>query len=295
MNKKCELKKNVNLLDYNTYRVEARCHYMACPATLKDLENLLTYVINHQIKYFVLGNGSNVILDGYFDGLVINMKNLDKVIKKSPTDIIAYSGIMLPKLVNFCVKNNMAGLEWASGIPGTLGGAIYGNAGAYNEAIYDYLEEIIVLHNGKLETLKKSKLNYGYRTSFFQGKRQYIIIAAHLKLKPGDKETSLKIMNDRLTRRLKTQPLSYPSTGSVFRNPSKDLPAGKLIEDVNLKGYKEGGATVSTKHANFIINENKATSKDIINLISHIKKIIKEKDNIDLILEQEIVKWDSYE
>lgn len=295
MNKKCELKKNVNLLDYNTYRVEARCHYMAHPATLKDLENLLTYVINHQIKYFVLGNGSNVILDGYFDGLVINMKNLDKVIKKSPTDIIAYSGIMLPKLVNFCVKNNMAGLEWASGIPGTLGGAIYGNAGAYNEAIYDYLEEIIVLHNGKLETLKKSKLNYGYRTSFFQGKRQYIIIAAHLKLKLGDKETSLKIMNDRLTRRLKTQPLSYPSAGSVFRNPSKDLPAGKLIEDANLKGYKEGGATVSTKHANFIINENKATSKDLINLISHIKKIIKEKDNIDLILEQEIVKWDSYE
>lgn len=295
MNKKCELKKNVNLLDYNTYRVEARCHYMAHPATLKDLENLLTYVINHQIKYFVLGNGSNVILDGYFDGLVINMKNLDKVIKKSPTDIIAYSGVMLPKLANFCVKNNMAGLEWASGIPGTLGGAIYGNAGAYNEAIYDYLEEIIVLHNGKLETLKKSKLNYGYRTSFFQGKRQYIIIAAHLKLKPGDKETSLKIMNDRLTRRLKTQPLSYPSAGSVFRNPSKDLPAGKLIEDANLKGYKEGGATVSTKHANFIINEDKATSKDIINLISYIKKIIKEKDNIDLILEQEIVKWDSYE
>lgn len=295
MNKKCELKKNVNLKEYNTYRIAAECHYMALPSTVEDLTSLVNYAINHNIKYFILGNGSNVILDGYFDGLVINMKNLNGVIKKSDNDIIAYSGIMLPKLANFCVNNGLSGLEWASGIPGTLGGAIYGNAGAYNEAIYDYLEEIIVLHNGKLETLKKSKLPYAYRTSFFQGKRQYIIVAAHLKLKKGTKETSIELMNDRLTRRLKTQPLSYPSAGSTFRNPSKELPAGKLIEEAGLKGKKCGGAEISPKHANFIINSNNATAQDIINLIAKIKTTIKEKNNIDLVLEQEIVKWDKYE
>ncbi len=295
MNKKCELKRNVNLKDYNTYRISSKCHYMVLPSTLEDLMTIVNYATNHNIAYFILGNGSNVILDGYFDGLIINMKNLDGILEKGEADVIAYSGVMLPKLCNYCVNHNLSGLEWASGIPGTLGGAIYGNAGAYNEAIYDYLEEIIVLHNGKIETIKKDKISYGYRTTFFQNKRQYIIVAAHLKLKPGDKTKSLELINDRLTRRLKTQPLNYPSAGSTFRNPSKDLPAGKLIEEANLKGFKIGGAEISTKHANFIINTANATAKDIINLIAHIKKTIKAKNNIDLVLEQEIVKWDNYE
>ena len=148
MNIKCEILENVNLKEYNTYRLEAFCKYMAFPKSVKELQEVINYCLHKDIKYFVLGNGSNVILDGTFNGIVINMKNLNGSELVGNTDIIAYSGIMMPKLVKFAVKNNLQGLEWASGIPGTLGGGIYGNCGAYNDDIYHYLKEIIVLHNG---------------------------------------------------------------------------------------------------------------------------------------------------
>ena len=293
MNLKCEILENVNLKEYNTYRLEAFCKYMVLPKSVKELQAVINYCLHKDIKYFVLGNGSNVILDGTFDGIVINMKNLNGVELVSDTDIIAYSGIMMPKLVKFSVKNNLQGLEWASGIPGTLGGGIYGNCGAYNDDIYHYLKEIIVLHNGKIEHIKVDKVFHDYRQTFFQGKRQYIIVAAHLKLIKGDSKQSQELINDRLKRRLASQPLTYPSAGSVFRNPSKEMPSGKLIEDVGLKNKSIGGALISPKHANFIVNNGNATAKDVISLIELIKKTIKENYSIDLVTEQEIVKWDS--
>ena len=293
MNIKCEILENVNLKEYNTYRLEAFCKYMALPKSVKELQEVINYCLHKDIKYFVLGNGSNVILDGTFNGIVINMKNLNGASLVGNTDIIAYSGIMMPKLVKFAVKNNLQGLEWASGIPGTLGGGIYGNCGAYNDDIYHYLKEIIVLHNGKIEHIKADKVFHGYRQTFFQGKRQYIIVAAHLKLIKGDSKQSQELINDRLKRRLSSQPLTYPSAGSVFRNPSKEMPSGKLIEDVGLKNKNIGGALISPKHANFIVNNGNATAKDVISLIELIKKTIKENYSIDLVTEQEIVKWDS--
>lgn len=293
MNIKCEILENVNLKEYNTYRLEAFCKYMALPKSVKELQEVINYCLHKDIKYFVLGNGSNVILDGTFNGIVINMKNLNGASLVGDTDIIAYSGIMMPKLVKFAVKNNLQGLDWASGIPGTLGGGIYGNCGAYNDDIYHYLKEIIVLHNGKIEHIKADKVFHDYRQTFFQGKRQYIIVAAHLKLIKGDSKQSQELINDRLKRRLSSQPLTYPSAGSVFRNPSKEMPSGKLIEDVGLKNKNIGGALISPKHANFIVNNGNATAKDVISLIELIKKTIKENYSIDLVTEQEIVKWDS--
>ena len=293
MNIKCEILENVNLKEYNTYRLEAFCKYMALPKSVKELQEVINYCLHKDIKYFVLGNGSNVILDGTFNGIVINMKNLNGASLVGDTNIIAYSGIMMPKLVKFAVKNNLQGLEWASGIPGTLGGGIYGNCGAYNDDIYHYLKEIIVLHNGKIEHIKADKVFHDYRQTFFQGKRQYIIVAANLKLIKGDSKQSQELINDRLKRRLSSQPLTYPSAGSVFRNPSKLMPSGKLIEDVGLKNKNIGGALISPKHANFIVNNGNATAKDVISLIELIKKTIKENYSIDLVTEQEIVKWDS--
>lgn len=293
MNIKCEILENVNLKEYNTYRLEAFCKYMALPKSVKELQEVINYCLHKDIKYFVLGNGSNVILDGTFNGIVINMKNLNGASLVGDTNIIAYSGIMMPKLVKFAVKNNLQGLEWASGIPGTLGGGIYGNCGAYNDDIYHYLKEIIVLHNGKIEHIKADKVFHDYRQTFFQGKRQYIIVAANLKLIKGDSKQSQELINDRLKRRLSSQPLTYPSAGSVFRNPSKLMPSGKLIEDVGLKNKNIGGALISPKHANFIVNNGHATAKDVISLIELIKKTIKENYSIDLVTEQEIVKWDS--
>lgn len=292
MNLQCEILENVNLKDYNTYRIESTCKYMAFPKSVKEVQDIINYCLQKNITYFVLGNGSNIILDGHFNGIVINMKKLNTIELVSPTDIIAYSGIMMPKLVKFAIQNNLQGLEWASGIPGTLGGGIYGNCGAYNDDIYHYLKEIIVLHNGKIEHIKADKVFHDYRKTFFQGKRQYLILAAHLSLLPGDSKVSMDLINDRLKRRLASQPLSYPSAGSVFRNPSKEMPAGKLIEESGLKNKSIGGAVISPKHANFIINTGTATAQDIIKLINLIKETIKKNYQIDLVTEQETVKWD---
>ena len=292
MNLQCEILENVNLKDYNTYRIEATCKYMAFPKSVKEVQDIINYCLQKNITYFVLGNGSNIILDGHFNGIVINMKKLNTIELVSPSDIIAYSGIMMPKLVKFAIQNNLQGLEWASGIPGTLGGGIYGNCGAYNDDIYHYLKEIIVLHNGKIEHIKADKVFHDYRKTFFQGKRQYLILAAHLSLLPGDSKVSMDLINDRLKRRLASQPLSYPSAGSVFRNPSKEMPAGKLIEESGLKNKSIGGAVISPKHANFIINTGTATAQYIIKLINLIKETIKKNYQIDLVTEQEIVKWD---
>lgn len=293
MNFNCQTKENVNLKNYNTYRVSAMCKMMVFPKNVAELQDVISNCLHLGIKFLVLGNGSNVILNGeYFDGVVINMLSLTGAEKVSADEIIAYSGTMMPKLVRFALDNNLQGLEWASGIPGTLGGGIYGNCGAYKECIFDYLEEIIVLHNGKIEHMKKEKVAYDYRTSFFKNKKQYVIVAARLKLKPGNKEAGQEIIADRLKRRMASQPLTYPSAGSVFRNPAVDIYAGKLIEDCNLKGYKIGGAEVSNKHANFIVNTGGATAKDIITIINYLKKTIKDKYDIDLILEQEIVNWE---
>lgn len=293
MNFNCQTKENVNLKNYNTYRVSAMCKMMVFPKNVAELQDVISNCLHLGIKFFVLGNGSNVILNGeYFDGVVINMLSLTGAEKVSADEIIAYSGTLMPKLVRFALDNNLQGLEWASGIPGTLGGGIYGNCGAYKECIFDYLEEIIVLHNGKIEHMKKEKVAYDYRTSFFKNKKQYVIVAARLKLKPGNKEAGQEIIADRLKRRMASQPLTYPSAGSVFRNPAVDIYAGKLIEDCNLKGYKIGGAEVSNKHANFIVNTGGATAKDIITIINYLKKTIKDKYDIDLILEQEIVNWE---
>ena len=199
---------------------------------------------------------------------------------------------MLPTLVNECVKNNMTGLEFASGIPGTVGGSIYGNAGAYNACILDYVSSVTVLDEEyNIKVIPHEDITYAYRTSNFKEEKKYIILAAKFYLKPGDKQNSLEMLENRKQRRIESQPLEYPSAGSVFRNPEGDF-AGRLIESCDLKGYKIGGAEVSTKHANFIINKDNATSKDVYELVHYVHGKVLEKTKVDLIIEQEFVNWE---
>ena len=184
-------------------------------------------------------------------------------------------------------KKGYSGLEFGGGIPATVGGAIYMNAGAYLESISSVVEKVDILdENMQIITLSKSELQYGYRSSIFM-KKNWIILKAYLKLKKYNKEEIIDLIEDRKQRRIKTQPLEYPSAGSVFRNP-KGMYAGKLIEDCNLKGFTYGGAQISDKHANFIINKNNATSSDIAYLMNLAKEKVKEKYNIDLYREQEL-------
>ncbi len=276
---------NKDLYEYNTYRVHSICNYLIIVDNVVKLTNLILYLNNEKIKYFVIGNGSNIILPSKYEGVVIklNLNDIEFISDK----VIVGASYMLNRLAIESIDKGLSGLEWASGIPGTIGGSIYGNAGAYKDEIANYIEEIEVLENNHIKILKRNDIFFEYRSSSLQ-KRDLIILKATLKLNKGNKEESLALIKDRLERRINTQPLDYPSAGSVFRNP-EGLFAGKLIEDLNLKGKKIGGAEVSDKHANFIINNGNATGEDIVNLIELIKLEVKKEYNIDLILEQKII------
>lgn len=284
----CEIKCEEELTKYNTYRVNSVCHALVFPKTIKELKEVLSILKKYSIKYLILGNGSNVILPAYYDGIIIKLSNFSECNIKS-NEVVVGSGYMFNKLSSELSNMEYTGYEWAVGIPGTVGGCIYNNAGAYKMSMSDLLISVTVLKNNEIIELSCNECNFGYRTSLFKEEKDYIILSCKLKLHKGNLDEIKSLISDRTKRRMETQPLNYPSCGSVFRNPD-NIPAGKVIEEVGLKGYSIGGAKVSELHANFIINTGDATSEDIIKLINVIKNKVKNETDIDLILEQEIIK-----
>lgn len=289
-----DVEEHATLKNLNTYHIGGTARYLLSPNSVNDLQNTLKLLKKNNIKYFILGNGSNIILNSKeYDGAIIRLNKLTGIEVHGEMQMVyVEAGAMLPKLCTEAVNKSLTGLEFAAGIPGTVGGSIYGNAGAYNACILDYVSSVTVLdENFELKILEHEDITYSYRTSMFKENKNYIIVAAKFYLKHGDKENSLKMMDERRSRRLQSQPLEYPSAGSVFRNPEGDF-AGRLIEACNLKGYRIGGAEVSEKHANFIINKDNATSEDVYKLINYVHKVVKDKTTVDLIIEQEFIDWE---
>ncbi|MBO6195295.1 MAG: UDP-N-acetylmuramate dehydrogenase [Bacilli bacterium] len=279
------------LVKHTTYKVGGQCDYYVLPKTVDTLVKLLKFLDKNSINYKVLGNGSNVIVSSTrYNGVIISLSNINNI-EINDNVVKVGAGFSLIKLSNYCANNNLGGIEFASGIPACVGGAIYMNAGAYKSDMSEVLINVTYIDdNYNVVTKPKNELDFSYRHSIFQEKK-YIIVGAEIQLYPADRDEILTIMNDRRQRRIETQPLEYPSAGSVFRNPAEDIYAGKLIEDLGLKGYSIGGAKVSEKHANFIVNYNNATSDDIKKLIDLIKEKVKEKYNIELRVEQEFVNF----
>jgi len=285
-----EVLENVDLKNYNTYRIGGKARFIIKPYNIKCLIKLLKYLKEKNIKCFVLGKGSNVILpDKDYNGTVILLDNL-KEIKINGNIVEVESGVILTKFINSLINNNLGGLENLYGIPGTLGGAIHGNAGCYGSTISDFLISVTYLENEKVKTLQKDKCEFLYRDSIFKHDRNKIILSAQFKLINKDKNEMKITVKENLIKRKNSQPLEFHNAGSVFRNPTNNS-AGKLIDEIGLKGYSVNDAEVSIKHANFIINRGNATSEDIKELIYLIKEKIKDNYDIDLILEQEIVKY----
>lgn len=287
--KNYEYYKDISLKKYNTYRLDVKCGYLIYPGTVEELTNLLKYLKENNINYFILGGGSNIILaKPYFD-VVIKLDKLNNIEIKDNI-VTAEAGVSLIYLANLCMNNNLNGLAFAGGIPGMVGASTAMNAGAYKEDMASIVKEVKVV-TPELEVIRLTNkdLNYSYRNSFLKEHKDYICTEVTLEMSYLDKDKIKETMTSRKNRRIDTQPLDKPSAGSVFRNP-EGLSAGKLIEDAGLKGYKIGGAEISTKHANFIVNTGDATYEDILELIDYTKKKIKEIYNIDLILEQEIIR-----
>lgn len=283
---------NVEIKTLTTYKVGGIAKYVIYPYDVDRLIDLMHYLKKNNIKHKVIGNGSNLIFsDNLYDGVLIKLSNFDKV-KFYYNKIDVEAGFSLPKLCQMAAKKSLTGLEFASGIPGTIGGAIYMNAGAYKSDMgYIVVDVRVLTPDYRIITLVNKELDYHYRSSFFQTHKDYIILDATIRLKKGKRELIEEVMEDRRRRRIETQPLEYPCAGSVFRNPENNF-AGKLIEDLNLKGYTIGGAKISEKHANFIINYNNATGEDVKKLIELIQNKVEKKYNIKLHLEQELVNWE---
>jgi len=284
-----EVIKDVNLKKYTTYKIDCIALGLIIPDTVDSLIELLKFLIKNKVKYKVIGKGSNLIFtNNKYDGVLISLDAFSNL-EIDSNHITVGSGYSLVKLAYRLSRQGFSGLEFAAGIPGSVGGAIYMNAGAYKSDMGYVVDSVKVLTpDFDIVTLKNRDLNFHYRHSFFQENPGYICLEADLILKKADPKEILELIEERKLRRLETQPLEYPSAGSVFRNP-EGVSAGEIIERTGLKGFKVGGAEVSKKHANFIINTGDATGRDIKELINKIKKAVKDKYNIELKVEQEFV------
>lgn len=289
-NLKCgKVHENVSLKNYTTYKLNEKASCLIEVEKVKHLEKLLKYIKGNNIKYKIIGNGSNLIFAQDFDGILIKLKDFN-YLEIDDTKIKVGASYSLIKLCLKASNLGLTGLEFAAGIPATVGGAVYMNAGAYKSDMGYIVSEVDVLTpDFEHKTLYNHELNFHYRDSFFQHNSGYIILGCTIILKHGKKDDIISLIEDRKKRRLMTQPLEYPSAGSVFRNPTNDF-AGRLIEEIGYKGKSIGDASVSLKHANFIINKGNAKGSDIVTLIDEIKEKVKKKYDIDLKVEQEIVK-----
>lgn len=286
-----KIEKDISLSTLTTYKTGGIAKLVVYPNNINNLKQMLKLIHKYNIKYFILGKGSNTLFsDKEFNGVIIKLDKLNNF-KIKQTEIYVESGMILSKLVQASVKNELTGLEFAIGIPGTIGGAIYMNAGAYGNNMSNIVKSVIVLNEKfQIKEIPLEKLKFDYRYSIFQDNKNLICVAANIKLEHGNHDEIASKIKENLLKRKNSQPLEYPSAGSVFRNPEGNN-AGKIIEELGLKGKNIGGAEISTKHANFIINKNNASSSDILNLIKLVQKEVKDKYKIDLKLEQQLVNW----
>jgi len=287
LNKK--IKTGVKLSAYTTFKIGGAARFFFEPDSLKELRDAVVFAKAKGIPVFILGAGSNILVsDSGLNALVIRLTGKDfKGLVVRGVYLQAGCGLKLSQLLIAAKKRSLSGLEFLAGIPGTLGGALMGNAGAWGKSIGDLVEEISVLdYNSKVKLLKKSRLEFGYRKSNL---RKYIIIGARLKLAPGKQCQIASLMSRFFKQRSLRQENNLPNAGCIFKNPASFRPAGRLIEACGLKGRTAGGAIISPRHANFILNRGKAKSKDVLSLMRLSAKEVERKFKVGL--EPEIKIW----
>ena len=267
---------------HTTFRLGGPADFFLCPSDVNQIPEIIHICREEGIPWFVLGNGSNLLVsDQGYRGVVIQIYKNMKQITVEGTRIYAQAGALLSAVSKKAMEAGLTGMEFASGIPGTLGGAAVMNAGAYGGEMKDILVSVTVLTDeGEQKVLKVEDLNLGYRTSVIKEKG-YIVLDVVLQLQVGDRDAIRNRMEELKVQRVTKQPLEYPSAGSTFKRPEGYF-AGKLIEDAGLRGYRVGGAQVSEKHCGFVINTGDATTSDVVQLIHDVQNIIWNKFKIKL-------------
>ncbi|MEC2159137.1 UDP-N-acetylmuramate dehydrogenase [Virgibacillus halodenitrificans] len=273
----------------HTYtRLGGKADFLVTPETYEQVQEIVKLANHQEVKFTLLGNGSNLIVkDGGIRGIVMNLKKLT-AIRIDETSIVAQSGARIIDVSREALKEELSGLEFACGIPGSVGGALFMNAGAYGGEIKDVLVSTkVVDRDGELLTLTAEELDLDYRTSNIPD-NGYIVLEATFSLEKGEYKAIKAIMDDLTFKRESKQPLEYPSCGSVFKRPPGYF-AGKLIQDSDLQGQQIGGAQVSEKHAGFIVNKSEATASEYIDLIHHVQVTVKDKFGVTLEREVKII------
>ncbi|MDR3124388.1 MAG: UDP-N-acetylmuramate dehydrogenase [Endomicrobium sp.] len=280
----CKILKNEPLCRHSSFKIGGNADFFVeIPnekALLYCLENIPSY------RYVILGGGTNILFsDNGYRGIIITLTGEFKNIEVCKKEILAGAGASVQQVLNIALKNSLVGLECIAGVPGTVGAAVYGNAGNKNMWIGSFVESVEVYKDAKKRCLSKDQIRFNYRKSSLAS---CVITRVKFLLKKDTKNDSLSVICTNMQNRLLTQPLGMPNVGSIFKNPIGHT-AGKLIEEANLKGFQVGGAKVSDKHGNFIVNTGQATSKDVLTLINLIKETIKLKFDIALETEVKIV------
>lgn len=291
--KKCLYKgkiyKNADLKEYSSYKIGGRAKILVEVTSLEEIFKSLTVLEETNAKFKVIGNGTNVLFsDKGFDGVIVEISSLFNRIEKWGSKLIVESGASLNSVVAFAIQHGLQGIEEGAGIPGSIGGAVYMNASAYSFQMADVVGSVLAIVDGKIRHFTNEECGFAYRKSVFQDYKNAIIIRVELSLKRGKEKEIRKTMVETLAKRKQNQPLEYPSCGSVFKHV-EGVVVSKLLDDMRFKGRRIGGAVVSEKHANFIINDGTATAKDVLSLIELVQKEVYEKKSLRLETEVEYI------
>jgi UDP-N-acetylmuramate dehydrogenase len=278
-----QIKLKERMENHTSLHIGGEADYLVMPASIEEVRAVLNLCKEYKIPYYIIGNGSNLLVsDRGYRGLIMKLsEKFSAIWVKEKNRMTAQAGVLLSKLANEAAANSLTGFEFASGIPGTLGGAVTMNAGAYDGEMKQCLSGARVIdEEGTIRELSKDELELGYRTSILQ-KKNYILLEADLELAAGDETKIRQKMKELNTQRREKQPLDQFSAGSTFKRPQGYF-AGKLINDAGLRGYQVGGAAVSEKHCGFIINKEQATAKEFLTVIEDVIRIVNEKFGVKL-------------
>lgn len=276
------VKRDEPMSKHTTFRIGGPADFYLCPHSVKELTAAIDICRQENLPFFILGNGSNLLVSdkGYRGAVIQIWKNLSHIHREDRV-IHAQAGALLSKIAAQALEQGLTGMEFAAGIPGTLGGAVVMNAGAYGGEMKDILKEVeVITAQGEILTLNKEELKLGYRTSIVKEKG-YIVLSASMELALGEREEIRKTMEELKQKRVDKQPLDMPSAGSTFKRPEGYF-AGKLIMDAGLRGFSIGGAQVSEKHCGFVVNKGDATAADVKALIQEVQRQVKEKFGVTL-------------
>ena len=267
---------------HTIFRIGGPADFFLLPSTVDEVRGILEICREEELPYFILGNGSNLLVsDKGYRGVIIQLYRNFSNISVEGNEICASSGALLSQIAAAARNASLTGFEFAGGIPGTLGGAVFMNAGAYGGELKDVLKEAVVMtEQGEILTLPVEKLDMGYRTSRIK-KAGYLVLEARLVLEQGDMDKIRDTTKDLTEKRVSKQPLEYPSAGSTFKRPEGYF-AGKLIMDAGLRGYQVGDAQVSEKHCGFVINKGNATAADVLTLIENVREKVQEQFGVTL-------------